>query len=315
MTRSLPPCMYFKSGSYYLVKKNKWTRLAKTLPAALRAYAMAIDCFGGMDEIINDVLDEAAKKCAPNTMKTYQRAATAIKKAFAEFSPDQVTSPVVAQFLHAHRDTPNLANQYRSFLKITFNRAVLLGLAKTNPVIVVPQMKVKTRDRYITREEFDAIKQHATPELSVVMDLCYQTGQRIGDILKIKRSDLTDEGIYFQQQKTKAKLIVGWSPELREAVEKGKNLSGSVKGFTLLASGKGKPFVHDTIHRHWTDACKAAGVEDAHIHDLRAAAGTDALAAGQDSKALLGHKSDSSHQKYLRSKIIPVVEPVKRNAS
>ena len=316
MTRSLPPCMYAKHGAYYIVKRNKWTLLAKTLPAALRRYAEIIDSGNGlMDDLIDDTITEAQRGCADNTLKTYRRAATAIKKAFAEFAPNQVRAMHIAQFLDAHKDTPNLANQYRTVLRLAFTLALRKGLAEINPAASIPPFKTKTRDRYITQDEIAEIKKHATPALKVIIDLCYLTGQRIGYVLKMKHSDIDDEGLFVKQQKTKAKLKIKWSTELRGAVESAKALSGSVKGFTLLASGKGQPFVHDTIHRQWTDACKKAGVEDAHLHDLRASAGTDARSAGQDSKALLGHKSDSSHQKYMRDKTIPLVDPVKRKAS
>jgi integrase len=305
--------MHESHGAYYLVKRNKWTKLGRTLPAALRAYADLISTGQGrIDELIDETIAESVKTCAENTLKTYRRAATAIKKAFAEFSPEQVRPTDIAQFLDAHKDTPNLANQYRTVLKLAFTRAARLGLAESNPVTPIPPFKTRTRDRYITQAEIKRIKEHASPALSVIIDLCYLTGQRIGDVLKIKRKDMDDEGIFVKQQKTGAKLKIKWSAELREVIARANALTGNIKGFHLLASGKGQPFVHDTIHHHWTAACEKANVSDARIHDLRAAAGTDANAAGQDSKALLGHKSESSHQRYMRSKTIPLVEPVKR---
>lgn len=42
-----------------------------------------------------------------------------------------------------------------------------------------------------------------------VMDICYLTAQRIGDVLEIKEDHILDRGIYFQQQKTSKQLIVG----------------------------------------------------------------------------------------------------------
>lgn len=319
-TEKLPPSMYFKHGAYYLVKRRegklKWTRLARTLPAALRAYAEAIEGRGrGLGDLLDATLEDSRRDCAENTIKAYTRAAAAIAKAFAEFNPDQVRPTDVAQFLDAHKETPNFANIARSFLKKAFDRAVRFGLAEINPVASIPPFKTKTRDRYITPDEFARIKAHASPEIAVIMDLCYLTGQRIGDVLKIKRTDLDDVGVYVRQQKTKTPLVIRWSPELRDAVEQAKNLSGNVKGFLLLASGKGQAFARSTVNYQWTKARKAAGVEDARIHDIRAKSATDAKAAGQDSKSLLGHKSDSSHARYMRAKEVPVVEPVKAKKS
>jgi len=53
-----------------------------------------------------------------------------------------------------------------------------------------------------------------------------------------------------------------------------------------------------------------AQVEDANFHDLRAASATDADEQGMDSQALLGHTTESSHRRYLRSKKVPVAQPV-----
>ncbi len=90
------------------------------------------------------------------------------------------------------------------------------------------------------------------------MDICYITGQRIGDVLKIRYSDIEDDGISL-----------------------------------------------------WLRATTSAGIEDAHIHDIRAKAATDAKAQGLDSKSLLGHASESAHLRYLRGKETPVAEPVR----
>src|SRR5690606_38606447 len=100
------------------------------------------------------------------------------------------------------------------------------------------------RQRYLTDDEFHAIRAHAHPRLQVVMDLLYLTGQRVGDVLKIKRADLTEEGISFKQEKTGARLLVRWTPELRATVEAAKALSGNVVSpylFRTRTRGGGPP--------------------------------------------------------------------------
>lgn len=151
-----------------------------------------------------------------------------------------------------------------------------------------------------------------TPTLQVVMDLCYLTGQRIGDVLAIRHADLTENGIVFEQQKTGARLCVAWSDDLRSVVAESKALHQSLRGMTLLHTRQGKPFAYWTVRTLWDRACSAAMVKDAHIHDIRAKSATDAKKAGVDSMALLGHKSEAVHQRYLRSKETPVVEGVRR---
>ena len=79
----------------------------------------------------------------------------------------------------------------------------------------------------------------------------------------------------------------------------------------LFHTRQGKPFSYWTIRTLWQRATTSAGVEDAHIHDIRAKAATDAKAQGLDSKSLLGHASESAHLRYLRGKETPVAEPVR----
>jgi integrase len=88
-----------------------------------------------------------------------------------------------------------------------------------------------------------------------------------------------------------------------------------VSGIYLLGNSKGGKVSYDTVRSQWRRATAKTGVEDAHIHDLRAKAGTDTRAAGGDSKIRLGHKSESSHARYMRGLETPLVEPTRRKAS
>lgn len=53
---------------------------------------------------------------------------------------------------------------------------------------------------------------------------------------------------------------------------------------------------------------RSAGVEDAHLHDLRAMALTAAEAQGKNPTALAGHTSPAQTKRYLRNRSEPVVE-------
>ena len=79
---------------------------------------------------------------------------------------------------------------------------------------------------------------------------------------------------------------------------------------TLFSNRQGKPWDYSTISLLWRKAVKESGIENARIHDIRAKAATDAKSQGIDSKELLGHQSESSHNRYLRSKETAVATPV-----
>jgi integrase len=307
--------MHFSHGAYYFVQRVdgrvKWQFLSRDYGDALRIYAgIVAPCDGGM----GDLLDRwfAGKEVAVNTRKTYAVAVDRLRKAFAEFTPVELKPKHFYEFIAKAKITPAMAAHYRSVMIGTMQLAVKEGLVDTNLMRQVESFVGKKRNRYLEDGEYLAIREQATPTLQVVMDLCYLTGQRIGDVLAIRHADLTDNGIVFEQQKTGARLCVAWSDDLRSVVAEAKALHQSLRGMTLLHTRQGKVFAYWTIRTLWERACSGAGIIDAHIHDIRAKSATDAKKAGVDSMALLGHKSEAVHQRYLRSKETPVVEGIRR---
>ena len=93
-----------------------------------------------------------------------------------------------------------------------------------------------------------AIQANASAALQAIVDLCYLTAQRISDVLAIRYSDVTDDGVYFQPSKTRkrtaAKAIVRWTPDLRAAVERAKDLHEHLRAFTLVHDKRGRPLAY-----------------------------------------------------------------------
>lgn len=310
MARKLPVRLHEKHGRFYYVHRNKWVPLSRDYGEALRMYAGLMAPSVGM---MPDLLDRyiGGLTVAAKTLKTYTVCAKRLKVAFTAFRPDQVKPSHLYQYLSAKQITPAMSAHYRSVMVGAMQLALRDGLVEQNLMREVEQFSGGKRDRYLTDAEFAAIRKEATETMRTIMDIAYITGQRIMDVLSIKYADLTQEGIFFLQEKTKARLLVEWNPDLTEAVETAKSLHKSVKGLTLFHTRQGKPFSYWTIRTLWNRACKAAKVSNARMHDIRAKAATDAKRQGIDSKALLGHKSEAVHQRYLRDKEVPIVQGVK----
>lgn len=152
-------------------------------------------------------------------------------------------------------------------------------------------------------------------EINSLMDMAYLTGQRIGDVMKIKYADISEEGIFIKQDKTKARRLIVMTPDLDAAIKAARTIHQSIKGLTLFHKRDGSPLAYNTIYGHWRRACEAAKVEavgknGAHFHDIRANAATEADDAGMDSQTLLGHTTESSHKRYLRSKSVKKATPL-----
>lgn len=307
--RNLPSCVYLRSGSYYYVKKGKWTMIGKTLGEALREYSRRQTvCTDKMPALLERYMDTQTR-LAQKTKNAYGTGKNHLSKALVDFYPHQITVRDLLEIQHHMKDHPGTWNIMRTVLIGALDLAIVEGTVDRNVARDTKRLKTVARDRYLTDDEFNAIYNKASPLIQVIMDLLYLTGQRIGDILAIKYSDITDDGLYVQQGKTKTRMILAWDKDLKTTVQKARAMHKSVKAMTFLIHKRnGEPYPYDYILKHWQKTCKLAEVADANIHDIRAKAGTDAHKAGMDSKALLGHKSEATHQRYLRNKEIPIVQ-------
>lgn len=307
--RHLPDCVYHRHGAFYYVKGGRWKRIGTTLSEALGEYSRILSApSGGMARLINQVLDHVEPTLAKSTARQYRVAGRKLAAMMAEFEPDQVRSKHVAEIKVSLRDTPNMANRCLSVLRVVFQHAVEWQLVDSNPCIGIRRHTEAKRGRYLTDDELAAIRGKAGPRLQAIIDLLYLTGQRVSDVLRIRQGDLQPDGIRFQQGKTGAKLTVRWTPDLRAAVERAKALSGPVRALTLFRNARGKTPDYRTVRDQWEAACRLAGVEDAHIHDVRAKSLTDAKRQGKNPTALAGHKSPAMTERYLRGLEEPLVD-------
>jgi len=302
--KHLPPCVYERHGAFWLVRGGKWLRLGSTLAEAMTAYAAAHQPAGRgtMAGVIADAMVEILPRVKPTTRKQYELAAKVLRQAFAEFRVEQVTAADVAEFRADWASKPNMGNRHLSVLRAVFDWALERRLVTSNPCVGIKRHAEKKRTRLLTEAELTAIYAQAGERLRVIIDLAVGTGQRINDVLKIRRSDLTEDGIRFAQQKTGARLVVRWTPRLRDAVRRAAEMQGTIPTLTLLRNKKGKAPDYKTVQLQWDLACKAAKVADAHLHDLRAMAATAAKAQGLDAQQLLGHRTQANTARYLRDR-------------
>lgn len=90
---------------------------------------------------------------------------------------------------------------------------------KGNPCKGVRKFSLKARDVYVTDEEYQAIYEEAAPALRVGMEISYLCAARVSDVLSLKWSQVSEEGIFIQQGKTGTKQIKVWTERLHNAIE------------------------------------------------------------------------------------------------
>lgn len=311
----LPPCMYERNGAFYLVKRGKWTKLGRERRAALIAYArLTAPAVGAMAKLIDDARPVILHGKRPSTVRQYTYALAQLAHMLADFEPAQVSQADLYDVMDQLRDTPNMANRVLTVAALVFKFAVQRRIIANSPAVGVDRLPERKRTRYLTDAEVAAIRAHAGARLRIVIDLLYLTGQRVNDVLDIRRSDLTDDGIRFKATKTGERKTVAWNVDLRAAVKAAKDLAAPVVELLkpdeqwLLRGRWGGRVDYRSTRDQWERACTLAGVRDAHIHDLRAKSATDAKAAGFDPQALLGHTAPAMTARYLRLRESPIVQ-------
>lgn len=313
----LPPHMHIKGGAYYYVtvgQPRKWIGLGKDLARARSMWAQ-LESGGAVSgdhfpSLLQEwISSEQYTLLAAATKKTYQTLIDLLPKVFD--GPIAAVQPQhVAQFMDAHASKAQ-ANIGRVILSNVFDMAIRRGIIPgPNPVKMIEKFTIKGRDRYLTDDEFTAIRTSANDVVRVAMDLAVLTGARITDVLKITLADCRDDGLYIQQHKTGKRQLFTWSDALREAIATARRLPRPIRGMHLLCTNRGKPYTYSAFYTIWSNACRKAGVVDVHFHDIRGKAATEAKRHGQDYQAILGHATQAMSDKYIKQRDIERIEPV-----
>ena len=284
---SLPPHMHEKSGTFYYVTSTiprKWISLGKDPSVARKKWA-EIESGDASTVTLGDLLDEwmsskAFEELSDNTRRQYASVAKQLKAVFADFNSVADIKPHhVAMWQDSHKSKVN-ANTGKSILSTVMKIAVRRGLIERNPALEVDNLSVERRKRYITHEEYRAIREHADPVLRVAMDLSYVTSARISDILDIHMSNITADGVMIRQIKTGKLQLFKWNDALIAAIENAKKIKRPVRGLYLLSTMRGQPYKYPQINQWWIAARTSAGIDDVRFHDIRGKSATDAKRGG-----------------------------------
>jgi integrase len=276
-----------------------------------------------MGSVFDRYILEALPLLAPRTQSDYLGYIRNLRLVFGDAPPRQVTPGHIADY-QAKRAERSIvqANREKSCLSAVFNSAIKWHVADSNPCRMISKLREVERDRYVSDVEYAAVYRLASPMIQCAMDLAVLTGQREGDLLKLSRAQLSEEGIAFTIGKSKRrhprhgklvetakKLIIEWSPELRQVIERAKKLGPELRP-TLLCNLQGRPFTSDGFRSNWhrlmvkattpSENQSASLAERFTFHDLRAkSASDDDFASATDR---LAHQDPRTTQRIYRRK-------------
>jgi integrase len=212
-----------------------------------------------------------------------------------------------AQITHKHASKliqdmgatkPGMANLTKSVLQKLFKYAVKAGWRDDNPIIGIDRFKAGTHHTWTEGElkTFEAKWPLGTRQRLAYALLLY-TGQRVGDVAKMRRSDIVDGELHVIQTKTGAELHLPIVPDLDRAMR-----AYPTNGLALIGSPNGRPMTRAGLSAMMRDAIKEAGLPAKCVsHGLRKAAMRRLAEAGKTDKqiaAVSGHKTLREVERY-----------------
>jgi integrase len=224
--------------------------------------------------LLKDILQRYVQEVSP-TKRSAQREAEGIdfmlRQKIAAYSMAALTPSVVAQYRDQRLKTvaPGTIIRELSILSSVISHARKeWGLATLNPCALVRKPPTpQGRARLLTLAEesrlLDELRpiRRRSPWMVPLVQLALETAMRRGELLSMewKYVNLEDRTVFLPLTKNGTSRTV---PLSTKAV-------GILAGLPIQSDGPVFPISHMTMHNCFVHACKRAGIENLHFHDLR----------------------------------------------
>ena len=318
INKKFPPHFHQSGNNYYFVSSKlprRWVNLGQDYRLALTEWA-SLASSGGDTGTIKSAIEHYKIHELPAQAKNSQIQRGYLLKQidliFGHMKYSQLRTVHVNQYLRTKK-AKVAANHEITLLSTIFRYAINNGWTDHNPCVGVKMNKVKKRERYITDLELQELRNHASDSMRCMIDLAYLTAMRRGDILALKLSDISEQGIQVKQLKTSKKQLFKWSTALREVIARAKKARKTRNITYLFTSEHGSQLTDSGFNSAFQRLKRKIGIKDTHFHDVRSKSITDAkrLKGLDYAQALAGHANQSMTEHYIKQREITTVEPWK----
>lgn len=319
--KDLPPRMTARPSAsglrfFYSVRSGGKIPLGRDKAEALRKWA-ELEAGGDLRSantfarVLAEYRKHGLAGKAIKTQREYQAQLDRLDAAFGQARPEQIKPLHVRQYLD-RRSAPVAANREIALLSAVWNWARERGhLDAQNPTLGVKRHRERAREVYVTDAEFRAIWDAAPPELQDALDLARLTGQREGDILRMRRDHIQGGHLWVRQGKTGKRVGIALEGELATVVERCLTRVRSATGPYLVQTDAGQALTYAMLRNRFDDARETAGATW-QFRDLRPKAATD-LDDVREAQQLLGHASESTTAEIYRRRRGDKVRPAGRS--
>lgn len=256
---------------------------------------------------VGAILDRYQAQClhllAPQTARDYTRHIRHLKERFGELVASELKPKDFGPFIQERAGRKGEVQRVRQLavLSAAFTQAVSFWyLIDRNVLRDVKRPKRPPRDRLIEDHEFQAVKAIAPLRVQLMMDLALRLGQRQGDLLDLKWSDIQNGEVHIHQSKTGKRLAIAIGQDLKRIFGKCWMLPN--RGEYVITRKQGGPYSHCGYRALWQRVmrkyCKRGGKRFT-FHDIRALCATR-CATPEIAMRLLGHSSVNMTLKVYR---------------
>lgn len=245
---------------------------------------------------VSRILDRYEAEClhqlAPRTQQGYRRHLRDLRQRFGHLDARALKPKDFGPFLQERAGRKGQVQRVRQLavLSAAFAQAVSFWyLLDYNVLRDVRRPKKPPRDRLVEDAEFETVRSQAPLRVGLMMDLAVRLGQRQGDLLDLKWSDLRDGFVHLQQGKTGKRLAIEITPELKRIFGKCWMLPN--RGEYVITRKMGGRYTSEGFRALWQRTinryCRRGGKRFS-FHDLRALCATK-CASPEEAMRLLGH--------------------------
>ncbi len=260
-------------------------------------------------EILHRYERDCLPELAPRTQVDYGRCLVRLRLEFGHLEAEKLEPKSFAGFLNVKRGKVYRVKQL-AVLSAALTQAVSFWYwIPRNVLRDVARPKFKPRTRLVEPEEFEAVRFSAPYRIQLGMELAVMTGQRQGDILNFRWSDIKElpepivdpitgeevtSELHVLQSKTGKRLAIGICKDLEATLDKCWQLP--TRGQYVLSPRRGgEKFTGEGFRACWQRNMRkyvARGGKRFTFHDLRALAATR-CPTPEIAMRLLGHSNIS----------------------
>lgn len=256
---------------------------------------------GGFDHLCEEYMrSRFYGELKESSRREYRNTIDRLRKLFEGYDLSEITKTHINEMMWHFSDKPGTANNLLRVIKRVLGFAVSVDKLAVSPANGVKPLKGGEYPSW-SDEEIDLFLSAETTsvEMKRVLLFALYTGQRQGDLIKMRWNDLSDGGVNVVQEKTAEKVWVPLHPELHKVIA-----DMSRDNVNILTTSTNKRWSSSNVRNVFRETSRKAGVPKEKVfHGLRKSATVKLVEAGcttDEVKAITGHKTTQMVDHYAK---------------